>query len=185
MTIWAAFFKTGSTDIKESLSRIGLHNYRPSSQKCNVVAANRKMNNNNLFVGMTTNEYLILLDLNYSLIANETKDINTLDREKQLSSGFLVEEVLKFYYDGNINSHAFSKTINGKLVRFVYKMDEEVRLLEGNPIAEEPLSANEENTFNNIDKTIENIMFKVFGKIYYAEYGGLDEVEVQEFIIDN
>ena len=52
MYLWAGFYKTGTNNIEEALKRMGLGNYRPTSQKCGFFHTFKGMTDNNLFAGI-------------------------------------------------------------------------------------------------------------------------------------
>lgn len=137
---------------------------------------------------MTANNYLIITDYNYSIIANHTREINPLERELKLTKSFQVEEFLKIYYENNSNIHAFAKGRNGNLEQFVYtssdsRMSYEIANHENEDSSGEEILFETNNPFENVCETIEDITLKVFGKKYYAEFGELHEIELENFIL--
>ncbi|OQP44821.1 hypothetical protein A4H97_10695 [Niastella yeongjuensis] len=184
MYLWAGFYKTGSSNVEEALHRLGLGNYRSTSQKFGFFYTFRNMNDNNLFATMTANNYLMITDINYSIIANHTKEINPLLRELELIKNFQVEEFMKIYYENNSNIEAFARGRNGLLEQFVYTAADSRMSYElakyGNEDEENPFETI--NPFEEVCETIENITEKVFGKKIYSEFGDLQEFELEQFI---
>lgn len=187
MYLWAGFYKTGTTNIEEALIRMGLGNYRSTSEKCGFFYTFKKMKNNNLFASMSKNGYLIITDINYSIIANQSRDINTLERELNLTKKFQVEEFYKIYYENNSDIQAFAIGRNGMLEQFVYlssdcRMCYEIAKEEYYDTTEDEHPFLSNNPFKNVCDTIENITEIVLGKKIYAEFGELHEIELENFV---
>ncbi|HEY1201403.1 MAG TPA: hypothetical protein VGE79_10500 [Niastella sp.] len=186
MYLWAGFYKTGTTSIEEALIRMGLGNYRSTSEKCGFFYTFKKMKNNNLFASMSQNGYLIITDNNYSIIANQVRDNNTLERELQLTKKFQVEEFFKIFYENNSNIQAFAKGKNGMLEQFVYESSD-CRICyelakDENDVLPDEYPFEPKNPFENVCDAIENITQIVLGKKIYAEFGELHEIELENFV---
>jgi hypothetical protein len=188
MYLWAGFYKTGSSNIEEALFRLGWGNYRSTSAKCGYFQAFRKMKGDDLFVAMSANNYLIVVDNNYSIIANQTKEINTFERELTLARNFKGEEFLKIYYENNSDIHAYATGKRGLLEQFVYesadsRMCYEVARYEYDDSLDEESLFKINSPFENVCETIEDITLKVFGKKHYAEFGSFGDIELENFIL--
>ena len=188
MYLWAGFYKTGTNNIEEALKRMGLGNYQPTSQKYGFFHTFKGMTDNNLFAGMSKKDYLIITDYNYSIIANQSRDINTLERELKLTNNFKVEEFFKIYYENNSDIQAFAKGRNGMLEQFVYlssdcRMCYEIAKEEYYDSTEDEHPFESNNPFKHVCDTIENITEIVLGKKIYAEFGELHEIELENYTL--
>ena len=182
MNIWGSFYKVESTNLGEALSTIGLTGYEPTSFSCSFSQAFFKTTDDNVFITITKNNYLVMVDINYSLIGSNY----SFERQQALAATNSVAESFKIYYDNNESITSFLKTSKGELVRFVFDWPGVDSKLFGDPVPEEsrhsstPLPA-DSSLHSKTMATIENILFKVFGKWYYSEFGDLEEVELHEF----
>ena len=185
MYLWAGFYKTGSSNLNEALSRMGWGNFRSTSEKFGFGGTFKKLKKNeDLFATMTPNNYLMIVDYAYSLIANNSRGNSPLEREKKLAENFQVEEFIKIYYENNSNIHAFAKGGNGLLEHFVYE-DCDSRIyyeLANRNAAEDESPFKIHNPFDDVSGSIEDITLKVFGIKIYAEFGDLDKLELEHFI---
>ncbi len=157
MQRWAGFYKTGASNVHEAISQMGWGNYRSTSEKYPFYEAFRsgRMQDNHLFASMSINNYLVVVDYEYSLIANESREINSLAREKELTRKFQVGESLKMYYENNLNIQAFAIGRNGILEQFVYESDDlrqsyEISKLRPNDSGEDEYQFESNNPFIDV-----------------------------------